>query len=108
MNQTIQQEVMVKLLTLYLSDLVVNSNSWIFKTTQVTLSMDVSYPFHSHLIGRSGQHINRLMEQTRTRYKYFGLHKVIKVILLKCVIVDVEFIFPIAIVLLDRPKVTRS
>lgn len=47
MNQTIQQEI-----------------------TQVTLSMDVSYPFHSHLIGRSGQHINRLMEQTRTRIHF--------------------------------------
>ena len=32
-----------------------------------TLSIEVSYPFHSYLIGRSGQNINRVMEETETR-----------------------------------------
>ncbi|KAK4018783.1 hypothetical protein OUZ56_000825 [Daphnia magna] len=35
-----------------------------------TLSMEVSYTFHSHLIGRSGQNINRLMEETDTRIHF--------------------------------------
>lgn len=32
--------------------------------------MEVSYTFHSHLIGRSGQNINRLMEETDTRIHF--------------------------------------
>lgn len=36
----------------------------------ITLSMEVSYPFHSHLIGRAGHNINRLMEQTKTRIHF--------------------------------------
>jgi hypothetical protein len=35
-----------------------------------TLSIEVSYPFHSHLIGRSGQNINRVMEETETRIHF--------------------------------------
>jgi protein bicaudal C len=35
-----------------------------------TLSMEVSYTFHSHLIGRSGQNINRVMEDTETRIHF--------------------------------------
>lgn len=36
----------------------------------VTLSMEVSYPFHSYLIGRSGANINKVMEQTNTRIHF--------------------------------------
>lgn len=32
--------------------------------------MEVSYPYHSHLIGRSGQNINRLMQETKTRIHF--------------------------------------
>jgi hypothetical protein len=32
--------------------------------------MEVSYTFHSHLIGRSGQNINRVMEDTETRIHF--------------------------------------
>ena len=32
--------------------------------------MEVSYPFHSHLIGRSGKNVNRLMEETGTRIHF--------------------------------------
>ncbi|XP_057370442.1 protein bicaudal C homolog 1-like isoform X1 [Daphnia carinata] len=39
-------------------------------TLSATLSMEVSYTFHSHLIGRSGQNINRLMEETGTRIHF--------------------------------------
>ncbi|XP_057379746.1 protein bicaudal C homolog 1-B-like [Daphnia carinata] len=35
-----------------------------------TLSIEVSYPFHSHLIGRSGQNINRTMKETGTRIHF--------------------------------------
>ena len=35
-----------------------------------TLSIEVSYPFHSYLIGRSGQNINRVMEETETRIHF--------------------------------------
>ncbi|KAI9558075.1 hypothetical protein GHT06_014828 [Daphnia sinensis] len=35
-----------------------------------TLSIEVSYPFHSHLIGRSGRNINRIMEDTGTRIHF--------------------------------------
>lgn len=30
----------------------------------------MSYPFHSHLIGRSGRNINRIMEDTGTRIHF--------------------------------------
>ena len=32
--------------------------------------MEVSYPFHLHLIGKSGKNINRLMEETGTRIHF--------------------------------------
>lgn len=35
-----------------------------------TLAIEVSYPFHSHLIGRSGRNINRIMEDTGTRIHF--------------------------------------
>ncbi|XP_045028337.1 protein bicaudal C homolog 1-B [Daphnia magna] len=35
-----------------------------------TLSIEVSYPFHSHLIGRSGKNINRTMKETGTRIHF--------------------------------------
>lgn len=35
-----------------------------------TLTIEVSYPFHSHLIGRSGRNINRIMEDTGTRIHF--------------------------------------
>ncbi|XP_046646996.1 protein bicaudal C homolog 1-like isoform X2 [Daphnia pulicaria] len=35
-----------------------------------TLSMEVSYIFHSHLIGRAGKNINRVMEDTGTRIHF--------------------------------------
>lgn len=34
------------------------------------MTMEVSYPFHSHLIGRSGQAINGLMKETETRIHF--------------------------------------
>lgn len=34
------------------------------------MSMEVSYPFHSHLIGRSGQNINKVMKETGTRIHF--------------------------------------
>nr|CAH0102887.1 unnamed protein product [Daphnia galeata] len=35
-----------------------------------TLSMEVSYIFHSHLIGRSGKNISRVMDDTQTRIHF--------------------------------------
>ena len=35
-----------------------------------TLSMEVSYTFHSHLIGKSGKNINSLMGETGTRIRF--------------------------------------
>ena len=32
--------------------------------------MEVSYPYHSYLIGRSGVSINQVMEQTNTRIHF--------------------------------------
>ncbi|EFX86929.1 hypothetical protein DAPPUDRAFT_312371 [Daphnia pulex] len=40
------------------------------QSQSATLSMEVSYTFHSHLIGRSGQNINRVMEDTETRIHF--------------------------------------
>lgn len=45
----------------------------LFRVEQVhamTLTLEVSYPFHSHLIGRSGQNINNLMKLTGTRIHF--------------------------------------
>ena len=42
----------------------------LLQTPSATLSMEVSYPFHSHLIGRSGKNINLLMEETGTRIHF--------------------------------------
>ncbi len=38
--------------------------------------MEVSYPFHSHLIGRSGQNVNQLMEQSGTRIHFPDTNRV--------------------------------
>lgn len=40
---------------------------WIFNTKQinrVTLKMDVSYTDHSHVIGKGGNNIKKVMQQT--------------------------------------------
>lgn len=42
----------------------------VLQASSVTLSMEVSYTFHSHMIGRSGQNINRLMDETGTRIHF--------------------------------------
>ena len=42
----------------------------LLQTPSATLFMEVSYPFHSHLIGRSGKNINLLMEETGTRIHF--------------------------------------
>jgi protein bicaudal C len=35
-----------------------------------SLTLEISYPFHSHLIGRCGRTINSVMESTRTRIHF--------------------------------------
>ncbi len=35
-----------------------------------SLTLEISYPFHSHLIGRCGRTINSVMEHTRTRVHF--------------------------------------
>ena len=37
----------------------------------ITLTMEVSYPFHSHLIGRSGQNVNQLTMKQSGTWSYF-------------------------------------
>jgi len=45
-------------------------------SSAITLTMEVSYPFHSHLIGRSGQNVNKLMEQSGTRIHFPDTNRV--------------------------------
>ena len=48
----------------------INLQLMYLQVQSATLSIEVSYPFHSHLIGRSGQNINRVMEETETRIHF--------------------------------------
>ena len=48
----------------------INFQLMYLQVQSATLSIEVSYPFHSHLIGRSGQNINRVMEETETRIHF--------------------------------------
>ncbi|XP_046446042.1 protein bicaudal C homolog 1-like [Daphnia pulex] len=42
-----------------------------------TLSMEVSYPYHSHLIGRSGQNVNRVMDESGTRIHFPDRNRIV-------------------------------
>lgn len=46
-------------------------------SSAITLTMEVSFPFHSHLIGRSGQKVNQLMEQRETRIHFPDTNRVV-------------------------------
>jgi hypothetical protein len=39
--------------------------------------MEVSYPYHSHLIGRSGQNVNRVMDESGTRIHFPDRNRIV-------------------------------
>ena len=39
--------------------------------------MEVSYPYHSHLIGRSGQNVNRVMDESGTRVHFPDRNRIV-------------------------------
>jgi hypothetical protein len=47
------------------------------QTPAATLSMEVSYPYHSHLIGRSGQNVNRVMDESGTRIHFPDRNRIV-------------------------------
>ena len=54
-----------------------NLNLEFFQAPPATLSMEVSFTFHSHLIGRSGQNVNRVMDETGTRIHFPDRNRIV-------------------------------
>ena len=57
--------------------LTTNFNLELFQAPPATLSMEVSFTFHSHLIGRSGQNVNRVMDETGTRIHFPDRNRIV-------------------------------